>query len=67
MEVITLTQKDYIEAIDHLVEQSLTGGVTYDALIMWVAHKSEVDRVVTLNPKDFKRVLRELADKVIAA
>lgn len=65
MEVVTLARNDYIDVLDHLVEQSLTGGITYDALIAWVARKSEVDCIVTLNPKDFKRVLPLLGDKVI--
>lgn len=65
MEVVTLARDDYIDVLDHLVEQSLTGGITYDALIAWVARKSEVDCIVTLNPKDFKRVLPLLGDKVI--
>ncbi len=65
MRVITLTQEDYKDIITHLTDLSLIGGVTYDALIMWAAKKCGADQLMTLNPKDFRRVLPEMAEIVV--
>ncbi len=65
MTVIVLSENDYMAIVDHLVGHSLIGGITYDALVMWAAKKSEADQIVTLNPKDFQRVMPEMADKIV--
>jgi len=63
-EVISLPAKSYVEIIDHLAELGIVGGATYDALILRSAIDSEVDRVFTLNIKDFKRIYPQWADKL---
>ncbi len=65
-EVITLSEPDYISVINHLSESGIIGGVIYDALILKAAIKANVDYVITLNEKDFKRVYPDFADKIIS-
>jgi len=63
-EVISLSQDDYVAIINHLSEIGITGGVTYDALILYAAIKTDVDRVLTLNERDFQRIYPELGDRI---
>ena len=65
-EVVALSDADYVQVIEHLASLGIVGGVTYDALILRAAIKADVDQVVTLNEKDFRRVYPELADKIVA-
>ena len=65
-EVVSLSEKDYAAVLDDLSEAGMVGGVTYDALILYAALKAGVDRVVTLNEEDFRRIYPEFADKVIS-
>jgi predicted nucleic acid-binding protein len=65
-EIITLSEQDYMSVITHLSESGVIGGVIYDALILKAAIKANVDYVVTLNEKDFKRVYPDFADKIIS-
>jgi predicted nucleic acid-binding protein len=65
-EVVTLSSQDYADVIDILAEIGITGGATYDALILRAAANADVDMVVTLNEKDFRRVYPDLADKIVA-
>lgn len=44
----------------------ISGGAVYDALIVKTARKSEVDRILTFNVDDFKRIWPE-GEKRIAA
>jgi len=65
-EVITLSEYNYISVINHLSESGLVSGVIYDALILKAAMKANVDNVVTLNEKDFKRVYPDFAHQIIS-
>ena len=60
--VITLNRKDYCSVIDTMVDLGIGGGTIYDALIARAAQKSGVDRLLTLNAGDFKRVWPEHSD-----
>lgn len=62
--VISLSKEDYVTIMDHLCELGITGGVTYDALILYAGKKTDVDRVVTLNEKDFRRVHPDFSDRL---
>lgn len=64
LEIVFLSDEDYIQVIEHLVQQGIVGGATYDALILRAAEKAEVDLVVTLNEKDFRRIYPGLAAKI---
>ncbi len=58
-EIVSLSASDYASTIKQLADSGLTGGVIYDALIAKAAKKSAVDRLVTLNLADFRRVWPE--------
>jgi predicted nucleic acid-binding protein len=66
LEVVPLSNEDYVAVVDHLSRLGIVGGATYDALILYSASKADVDRVVTLNEKDFCRVYPELTEKIVA-
>ena len=66
LEVVTLTKEDYAALIEYLSEAELLGGVTYDALILCAAWKANVDQVVTLNEKDFRRIYPGLSEKIVS-
>lgn len=65
-EVVALSDSDYITVLDHLTDLGIVGGATYDALILQAAAKANVDQVITLNEKDFRRVYPDLADRIIS-
>jgi len=64
--IIPLSIQDYISVIEHLSDSGISGGVTYDALILKAALTSNADNILTLNKKDFYRVYPDLADKIIS-
>jgi predicted nucleic acid-binding protein len=66
LEIVFLSDQDYIQVIEHLAALGIVGGATYDALILRAAANAKVDLVVTLNEKDFQRVYPNLADKIVA-
>jgi predicted nucleic acid-binding protein len=45
LEVVPLSDEDYVAVIDHLSRLGIVGGATYDALILYSASKAYVDRV----------------------
>lgn len=64
-EIIGLTPTDYIAILEDLQQRNLVGGVTYDALIMYVAIKEAVDKVITTNGRDFLRLFPQFGGEVI--
>lgn len=66
LDIVSLSDHDYVQVIEHLATQGIVGGATYDALILRAAANARVDLVVTLNVKDFERIYPELADKIVA-
>lgn len=66
LEVVALAADDYVAVLEQLSRFGLVGGVTYDALILWAARKADVDRIVTLNEKDFRRVSPKLVDRLVS-
>lgn len=63
-EVVALSVDDYVAAIEEATELSLAGGILYDKLIAKAAEKAEVDALVTLNAKHFRRAWPSGADRV---
>jgi predicted nucleic acid-binding protein len=53
---ISLSAPDYRAVIRRVSDLGLSGGVVYDAMIARAAKKAQVDRLLTLNPEDFKRI-----------
>jgi predicted nucleic acid-binding protein len=66
LEIVSLSDQDYIQIIEHLASLGIIGGATYDALILRAADNAHVDLVVTLNERDFRRVYPSLAEKIVA-
>jgi predicted nucleic acid-binding protein len=64
--VISLSSSDYFATIRRMSDLGISGGAVYDALIVKTARKSEVDRILTFNVDDFKRIWPE-GEKRIAA
>jgi predicted nucleic acid-binding protein len=65
-EIVQLSGMDYATVIAYLARQGITGGATYDALILSAAVKAGADQIVTLNEKHFRRIRPDLADNIIA-
>jgi predicted nucleic acid-binding protein len=57
--VVSLSASDYRSVIKRMGDLELSGGIIYDALIVRAAQRSRVDRIVTFNMDDFKRVWPE--------
>jgi predicted nucleic acid-binding protein len=57
--VISLSSQDYVSVIRNLSDSGLSGGIIYDALIIKAAQKAGVEKILTLNVNDFKRVWPE--------
>jgi predicted nucleic acid-binding protein len=64
-EVVALSEAEYAALVAHLAATGIAGGATYDALILHTAAKAGVDRVLTLNVKDFRRVYPTLAGQIV--
>lgn len=64
-QVVSLSEADYRAVVEHLSEQNIVGGATYDALIVYAAAKAEADTIVTLNERDFGRLYPRLADRIV--
>ncbi|OGB95552.1 MAG: hypothetical protein A2Z31_04765 [candidate division NC10 bacterium RBG_16_65_8] len=62
--VVALTAADYATVIQHVAMLNLTGGVLYDALILRAAEGAGVDRVLTFNVDDFRRLWPDGAAKI---
>jgi len=56
LEPVSLTVEDYRLAIANAVSLQLVSGVVFDAIIAQAALKAGVDQLITLNPKDFRRL-----------
>jgi predicted nucleic acid-binding protein len=57
--IVSLSASDYRSVVKRMGELELSGGIIYDALIAKAAERSRVDRIVTFNIDDFKRVWPE--------
>ena len=63
--VITLSAGDYAAVLQHVSELGLSGGVIFDAIIARAAQKGQADRLLTLNPEDFRRVWPGNTDRIM--
>jgi predicted nucleic acid-binding protein len=57
--IVPLTIADYWNTIQRMTAMGLSGGTVYDALIAAVARRLPVDKLLTLNAEDFRRVWPE--------
>jgi predicted nucleic acid-binding protein len=54
--IVSLSPTEYCQIIKNLSDQGLSGGIVYDALIVGVAQKSKVERILTFNLNHFRKV-----------
>lgn len=54
--IIALSTQDYLAVIKDMTELGCTGGIIYDAITVKAAKKAKVDKIMTLNVKDFERL-----------
>lgn len=54
--IVTLTAQDYKTVLKQMTELGLSGGIIYDALTFKAAKKAKVDKILTLNVRDFVRL-----------
>lgn len=64
--VVSLTSTDYLTTIKRMSDIGLSGGAVYDALIVKAAQKSEAERILTFNVRDFKRIWPEGGARIAA-
>ncbi|MDO4247227.1 MAG: PIN domain-containing protein [Deinococcus sp.] len=63
---VPLTAADYHAALTRCAEHHLSGSVIFDALIAQAALNAEAGAIVTLNPKDFRRLGADVAALVVS-
>lgn len=59
-EIIKYSSNDYIKLLDELASGNITGGASYDGLILYAAKQIKVDKILTLNVNDFIRIKPQL-------
>lgn len=64
-EIIKYNISDYIKVLEELAENSISGGASYDGLILYAAKKTRIDKILTLNLNDFIRIAPQLV-KIIS-
>jgi len=66
-EVVTLSKKDYVEALNAMAAGGWAGAKIYDALLLCCAARRAVDRIYTFNLGDFKQLApARLQEKICA-
>ena len=66
LEVVPLSEVDYRSVLEHLSRTGIVGGATYDALVGYAALKAQVDRLVTLNERDFRMMYPDLSPEIVS-
>ena len=64
--VVTYDKNDYMELLKNLRKNNISGGASYDGLILKAAGKIDLDKIITLNINDFIRISPPLLEKVSA-
>jgi predicted nucleic acid-binding protein len=54
--MITISEKEYKEVIQHISNLGLSGGIVYDFFHYMTAHKAMVSAIITYNEKDFQKI-----------
>jgi hypothetical protein len=65
LNIAALSPNDYVIVIQQLVERNLSGGIIYDALLLQSAVNANVERILTLNKKDFLRIAPDWEERLI--
>lgn len=61
---VSLDFEDYCAAIDRVTQASIVSGAIFDALIAQAALRAKVDRILTFNVKDFRRLGDEVSQLI---
>jgi predicted nucleic acid-binding protein len=64
LSLISLSEREYLAAIQNASQQGLTGGRIYDALLLRCAAKCDARNIFTLNLKHFQSIAPGLADRM---
>ena len=62
--IISLTDKDYLNIVKKMSDSNFKGGIVYDGIIVECALNEKVDEIITLNPKDFLRLVENNPIKI---
>ncbi|MBM3700792.1 MAG: type II toxin-antitoxin system VapC family toxin [Actinobacteria bacterium] len=62
--IINYTENDYQKLLGDLAANELSGGSSYDGLLLHAAKKCNADKIITLNLNDFIRAAPELIKKM---
>jgi predicted nucleic acid-binding protein len=65
LHIVSLNANEYLETIRNLSSRALSGGKTYDALLLACARKAKADRIYTLNLRHFRALAPDLADRIV--
>ncbi len=62
--IVTLTEDDYSETIEHVAACGFSSGRVYDALLLKCAAKVKAEAIYTWNLKHFRTIAPSLADRI---
>ena len=65
-DILSLSPAEHLEVLASVSSLGLSGGVVYDAHILRVARGAEVDRLVTFNEKDFRRLWPDAGERILS-
>ena len=65
-QMVSITKKDYLEAMKAVVDGGWSGAKIYDALIVGCAARSGAERIYTFNLSDFQQLAPNLRDRICA-
>lgn len=57
--IVSLSATDYSSILKRMAAAGLSGGIIYDALVVRVAQKTKVERLVTFNRRHFQQLCNE--------
>jgi predicted nucleic acid-binding protein len=63
-EIVTLSAKEYQDAIQHCSQNGWAGGRVYDMLHLYTAKKGACERIYTFNLRHFQELAPELRDLI---
>ena len=62
--IVSLTEEEYVEALQNASNMGIMGGGIYDALLAYCAMKVKAETIYTWNVKHFNRLGKDVASRV---